>query len=151
MHAPRVSSESYCASMLKDVMLRTRALGKCVEAFFQKFGSRVDGPTELSLDQFRLSIRSLGLSWADDDSRVKQMFTSLDQDAEHKERGGLSLDELALGVLDAVTKTVLDYEHEYLELAYQHLIRVGTFKNLSVTMMFLNFKRDYSCTQGQFR
>lgn len=136
--------------MLKDVMLRTRALGKCVEAFFQKFGSRVDGPTELTFDQFRLAIRSLGLSWADDNSILRMIFTSLDQDADRKERGGLSLDELAVAILDAVSKNVVDFEHEYLELTYQHLIRAGTFKNLSVTMTSMNFKRDYSCTQGQF-
>jgi len=35
MHASIVTPESDCAPMLKDVMLRTKALGKSVEAHFQ--------------------------------------------------------------------------------------------------------------------
>jgi hypothetical protein len=137
--------------MMKDVMLRTRALGKSIETYFQKFGSRIDGPTELTYGQFKLAIKSLGLSWADDNSILKMIFTSLDQNAEHKDRGGLGLDEIALGVLDCVTRSVVGFESDYLEQTYQHLIRSGTFRNLKETMMFLNFKRDYSCTQAQFQ
>ena len=103
MHAPNVFPDSRCAPMMKDVMLRTRALGKSIETYFQKFGSRIDGPTELTYDQFKLAIKNLGLSWADDPSTLRMIFTSLDQNAEHKDRGGLGLDEIALGVLDGVS------------------------------------------------
>lgn len=137
--------------MMKDVMLRTRALGKSIETYFQKYGSRIDGPTELTFEQFKLAIKSLGLSWADDNSILRMIFTSLDQNAAQKDRGGLGLDEIALGVLDCVTKSVTAFEFDYLEQVYLHLLHSGTLKNLKDAMVFLNFKRDYSCTQAQFQ
>ena len=37
---PQLSTYSACAPLLLEVMLRTRASGLSVEAYFQQFGSR---------------------------------------------------------------------------------------------------------------
>jgi len=68
-------------------MLRTRASGLCVEAYFQQFGSKMPhGLTELTLDQFQRAIKNLGLSWADDQHELAMMYDCLDQDREDYER-----------------------------------------------------------------
>ena len=105
---------------------------------------------KLTADQFKRAIKSLGLSWADNNSTLNMVFLSLDQDHDRSLRGTLGLDEIALGVLDCVSKPLLDYENDYLEQTYQHLMSNGRFKNLKDTMVFLNFNRDYSCTPAQF-
>jgi len=44
-----ISSESSCAPMMKDIMLRTRAKGKSVEEYFKFFGKMMPhGLTELT-------------------------------------------------------------------------------------------------------
>lgn len=46
-----ISSESSCAPMMKDIMLRTRAYGKSVEEYFKYFGKKMPhGLTELTPD-----------------------------------------------------------------------------------------------------
>lgn len=138
--------------MLKDVMLRTRALGKTIEAFFQPFGSKMThGLTELTSDQFKRAIKSLGLSWADDNSQLNLVFQGLDQDADRDYRGSLALEEIAFGVHDCVSKSLTDYENDYLEKTYQHLLSNNTFKQLRDILDYLNFNRDYSCSAAQFQ
>ena len=46
-----ISKESSCAPMMKDIMLRTKAIGKSVEEYFKQFGKKMPhGLTELSPD-----------------------------------------------------------------------------------------------------
>jgi hypothetical protein len=50
--------------MLKDIMMRTRATGNCVESFFQQFGSKMH--QGLTQDQFNRAILNLKVPWAED-------------------------------------------------------------------------------------
>ena len=56
-------------NMLRDIMLRTRATGNCVESYFQQFGSKVkEGLTE---DQFQRAILNLKCPWAEDHQNLQ--------------------------------------------------------------------------------
>lgn len=49
-----ITPESSCAPMMKDIMLKTRAMGKSVEEYFKYYGKKMShGLTELTPDQFR--------------------------------------------------------------------------------------------------
>jgi len=128
-------------------MLRTRAYGLCVEAYFQQFGSKMPhGLTELTPDQFQRAIKSLGLSWADDRRELEMMYDCLDKDPENAQRGTMGLDEIAIGIHDCVMHSCEDFEIQYLESTYQILKKTRIFGQIKDMMNFLNFNRDYSCT-----
>ena len=60
-------------------MLRTRAMGLCVEAYFQKHGTKMSwGLTELTPAQFKKAIKELDLSWADDRTQIDMIYLNLD-------------------------------------------------------------------------
>jgi hypothetical protein len=132
-------------------MLRTRAYGLCVEAYFQQFGSKMPhGLTELTPDQFQRAIKSLGLSWADDRRELEMMYDCLDQDPDKAQRGTMGLDEIAIGIHDCVMNSCEDFEIQYLESTYQILKKTRILGQIKDMMNFFNFNRDYSCTVPAF-
>lgn len=112
--------------MLKDIMLRTRATGKSVEAYFQQFCQRtVHGTEELNKDEFMSAVKNLGPPWAEDRRRLASLHQALDHDQIKAEKGNISLEEIAWGVLDCVQESLQDCEHKYLETTYQILKRTS--------------------------
>ena len=98
-----LNNRSPCAMLLEEIMLKTRATGQCIEAFFQQFGTKMKhGLTELTMQQFKKALHKLGVPWADDESQIEMLFKLLDHDQELELRGTLGLDELAVGVIDCV-------------------------------------------------
>lgn len=132
-------------------MIRTRAHGLCVEAYFQPFGEvNKSGLTELTTEMFQQGLKKLELNWADDFGLVERLFDELDADEDKSLRGSLTMDELAAGILDHVETTVEHHEFMFLEKVFQILKRNGRIQQLKDTVKFLNFKRDYTCSFGEF-
>ena len=112
--------------MLEGIMLRTRATGKSIEAYFQQFGSKTpQGLTEVTPDQFMEAVEGLDLPWGDDERQLRTLHEGLDQDLEKADRGTLAMTEIAGGVLDCVARTLPEHENEYLEITYTKLRRAN--------------------------
>ena len=148
---PWLHPEIGLAGEIRDIMLRTRANGYCVEAWFQNFGSMMEnGQVELSIDELTNALKALKLKWADDKILVEDVFRNLDHNQDEEMKGTVDLNELAMAVIDCASHPCSHYEIEYLEVCYNILKRQETLYNMKDMMAFLNFHRDYSLTADEF-
>jgi len=66
-------------------------------------------------------------------------------------RGTLTLQEISTGILDYVSTTISAIEISYMEKLFMILKKKNILHSVKDMMNFLNFNRDYSCSQEQFR
>jgi len=79
------------------------------------------GLTELNPQEFKRAIKSLNIAWADDQYQLDLVFDSLDRDDDKQMRGTLTLDEIAVGILDCVSGTISSISESIFEMTFSLL------------------------------